>query len=82
MIAVLAALGVRGASDWSNSFAVFWFGLWGVALVLAVVGIVEAAVRRSALARQRGLAVALSMVTFALSVLLAGWILEVLSRVR
>jgi hypothetical protein len=81
MVVVLVALGVRGASDWSNSFAVFWFGLWGAALALAVVGIVEAVVRRNAPALQRILAVALSMATLALSLLLAGWILEVLSSV-
>jgi hypothetical protein len=79
IVVIIVALSVRGAADWSESFAVFWYGLWGAAVVLAVVGIVAATVRRNAPAHQRGIAVGLSIVTLALSVLLAGWILAVLS---
>jgi hypothetical protein len=80
LVVVLVALVVRGSSDWSSSFGLFWYGFWAAAVALAVVGIAEAALRRNAGAHQRVLAVALSMVTLALSALLAGWILTVLSR--
>ena len=80
MVVALVALAVRGASAWSDSFAVFWYGLWAAA-VLAIVGLVGAAVARDVPSRRRAFAIGLGVTTLALTALLVFWILSVLSTI-
>jgi hypothetical protein len=79
MVVVIVTLGVRGASGWSESFALFWYGAWAAAAVLAIVAIVAAAVRRNAQAKRRVLAASLGIATIAVSGLMVAWIIAVLS---
>jgi hypothetical protein len=57
--AVMVLLLVRGASDWSGSFALCWYGLLAAAVILALRGVFAAT--RSATWGQRALAIALSL---------------------
>ena len=81
MVVALVVLAVRSTSGWSDSFAVFWYGLWAAAVVLAIVGLVEAAVARDVPSRRRAFAIGLGVTTLALTALLVFWILSVLSAI-
>ena len=81
MVLLLVVLGVRGASDWSDSFAYLWYGLWGAAIVFAVVGIGIAVFKRNLRPRERMLGIALSGTTLLLTALLIWSILSLLSHV-
>jgi hypothetical protein len=63
MVAVLVMLAVRGASDWSHSFEVVWYGSLIVADMLGVVGVVSSLLPGRPPER-RGLALALSLPAF------------------
>jgi hypothetical protein len=52
---------VRGAANWSSAFAVVWFGLFGLAVVLAVAALVVAGLSRGSPLRQRLTVVGLSL---------------------
>jgi hypothetical protein len=81
MVLLLVLLGVRGASDWSNSFAYLWYGLGGAAIIFALVAIGTAVFKRDARPRERMLGIALSGTTLVLAALLVWTIVSVLSHV-
>jgi len=64
--AAVLAVAVRGAADWSRSFATTWYALFGAAVLLAVVALVAALVEREASLGRR-----LAIVSLALPALLA-----------
>jgi hypothetical protein len=58
---VVALLVVRGPSDWSRSFAVAWYGLFGLAVLLGLSGLALAAGARNINRPTRLRAVAFSL---------------------
>jgi hypothetical protein len=52
---------VRGAANWSSAFAVVWFGVFGLAVALAVAALVVAGLSRGVTRRQRLTVVWLSL---------------------
>lgn len=77
MVAVVVVLAVRGTSNWSGDFEAFLLALFGVAVVLAMLGFAEATLRPNVAAHNRMLAVALSIGTLAIGALLAAWALAI-----
>ena len=59
-VAVLMLV-VRGAADWSGTFAATWYGLFAAAVVLAVAALVVAALSRDVTLRRRLTIVGLSL---------------------
>jgi hypothetical protein len=70
MSLVLLSLYERGAEDWPNSFALFWFGLWGTAIVLALIVAAMGIGMRSLALGWRVVAVALASATLLASLIL------------
>jgi hypothetical protein len=81
MSLVLLLLAVRGAEGWSRGFAVLWYGLWGTAVVLSIIGTGAAALGSGLDARTRLVAVGISSVTLVLTLLLVSTIADTLSHV-
>jgi hypothetical protein len=75
--ALLVLLLVRGATDWSESFALCWYGLFAAAVILALGGLVEA--KRSATWGRRILVIVLSLPALA-AVPAFMWLVYVLAR--
>ena len=61
-VIVVVALRVRGADDWSPAFAIFWFGLLGLAVILGITGLVIAIASTGKRAGERWAIAALSLV--------------------
>jgi hypothetical protein len=80
MSIVLLSLHKRGADDWSNSFALFWFGLWGTAIVLAFVGAAIGIGVRSLWLGWRVVAITLASATLVASLILLWVILSLVDQ--
>jgi len=59
--AAVLMLVIRGAADWSRGFAVIWYALFGVAVILAVVALVVAGASRDIGSKRRLAIVGLSL---------------------
>jgi hypothetical protein len=57
--ALLLLLFIRGAADWSDAFAFLWYGLFGLAVLLALIALGMAFQARSG--RERVMIVAMSL---------------------
>lgn len=74
LLLVLAALmlAIRGAWDWSQLFTVAWYGVFGSAVILAIVAIAAAVGGRRLSAEQRALIILVALpALIALPVLIA-----------
>jgi hypothetical protein len=63
MLLVLAALllAIRGAADWSQSFAVAWYGVFGTAAILSVAAVAAAVGSRQLSAGRRATIILLAL---------------------
>jgi hypothetical protein len=54
-------LAIRGADDWSQSFAVAWYGVFGAAVLLAVAAVAVAVGSRRVIGKHRAMMVVLAL---------------------
>jgi hypothetical protein len=61
LVAAIVMISIRGGEDWSAAFGVAWYGLFGVAVVLAIVAVGIAVAARGVTGSRRLLIVALAI---------------------
>jgi hypothetical protein len=54
-------LAIRGAADWSQSFAVAWYGVFGAAVLLAIAAVAVAVGSRRLSGKHRAMIVVLAL---------------------